>query len=87
MQTPPPLKVHSVMPDTQAAGAPSLMQVQPSSALAGAPVNSAAPSSSPARMRILRMGSPLLAKPRQYAIGTLKFQAMEPLARPSGAEF
>src|ERR1700682_4749411 len=81
MQAPPFLKVHSPTPDIQAAGWPSLTQRHPSSALAGVPVNSAAPISRPARMRILRMeGITLLEKTRHYATGTPKYQAKLGLA-------
>ena len=61
-------------PEVQNGAEPSLTHVQPSSALAGVPVNSAAPMSAPARMTILRMELSLLERPCHYAIGTLKYQ-------------
>ena len=62
-QTPPFLKLQSVMVATQTAGAPILPHRQPTAAWAGVPVvSSAAPSSSAAPMTILRIGSSLLEK-------------------------
>jgi hypothetical protein len=62
------------------AGAPILTQVQPTQALAGVPVNSAALASSPARTIILRMDESLLEEPPYYATGTAKYQAERGLA-------
>jgi hypothetical protein len=71
------LNVHSVTPDEHMTGEPSLTQVHPSSALAGDPVSSAPPMSSPAAIIILRMESSLLEERYHYATRAPQFQGSQ----------